>query len=187
MKKIKMRIERKSQGPRILLFFALTLVAALLMNLLVIPMVLGTSGEEKIPDMMLGGYTLADVMRIFGAIGPDGRSAFLWYQLPLDMLYPYFYGSFLALSVAWFFKKTGNGNKRIAWLSLLPLLAALFDYLENVMEIILLVRFPDITAGMVSLASTFTLIKGLALMISILVLLLLILLYLARTLARKKS
>lgn len=186
MKMIKKRIERNSRGARILFFFILTLVAALLMNLLVIPMILGASGEDKIPDMMLGGYTLADVMRIFRAIGPEGRMAFLRYQLPLDMLYPYFYGSFLALSMAWFFKKTGTGNKRIAWLSLLPLLAAFFDYLENIMDIIMLIRFPDLTAGMVSLAAIFTVIKGFLLLLSVIVLLLLILFYLARIVAGKK-
>ena len=183
---IKNRIERNSRGGRILFFFILTLVAALLMNLLVIPMILGASGEDKIPDMMLGGYTLADVMRIFRAIGPEGRSAFLRYQLPLDMLYPYFYGSLLALSMAWLFKKTGTGKKHMAWLSLLPLFAALFDYLENIMDIIMLVRFPDLTASLVSLAATFTVIKGFLLLLSFIILLILILYYLARAVAGKK-
>ncbi len=187
MKKIKNWIERNSRGSRILFFFALTLVAALLMNLLVIPMVLGTSGEEKIPDMMLGGYALADVMRILGAIGPEGRSAFLWYQLPLDMIYPFLYGSFLAFSLAWFLQKTGGWKQKFAWMSLLPLMAAFFDYLENIMDIAMLTRFPDFTAKMVSVASTFTIIKGMLLMLSVIVLLILILIYLLRTVTGKKA
>ncbi len=177
MRKIVEYFDVRSSVRQVIIYFILTLIAALLMNLLMLPMIVGQSGIEKIPDMMMGGYSLQDVMNILNGIGPEGRRVFLYYQLPLDMIYPYLYGSFMALFIARLLKLSGLWS-RASLLVLLPVVAAIADYLENIFDIVFLLRYPHLSAGMVSLASFFTITKGLALILSFLSIVILIVIYL---------
>ncbi len=61
-------------------------------------------------------------------------------------------------------------QKPLAWLALLPLLAALLDYAENTILFILAADYPDISAQSVATGSTISLMKNAVLLLATLAL-----------------
>ncbi len=114
----------------------------------------------KLLDMMPLGYDLDYVNALFETLGQQGRHAYLYIQLPVDMVYPALFGISYCLVLAFFLKKLNKFNSRLFYLCLLPLFAGLADYLENIRIINLLTNYPNLTPGMVTTTSFFSLLKS---------------------------
>jgi len=143
--------------------FATFLLAAIVYG----AMVLGTLAElqriagAKPFDLRPGGYDFADATAFIAALGPDGRALYLWRQLPLDTLYPGLFALVCAGAIHWFSRPLRDPLRR--WLrAVAPLayLAALADYLENILIARMLVSFPDLPEGLVRAASTASMSKS---------------------------
>lgn len=63
--------------------------------------------------------------------------------------------------LAWFLDKLGKLNGSMIYLVLLPLLAGLFYYLENIGMIVILNRYPDNPDYLTQTTSVFTILKSL--------------------------
>ncbi|MCJ7466475.1 MAG: hypothetical protein MUO53_07260 [Maribacter sp.] len=160
MEKLRTIIDRNLQGKKVLLLFVLTNLLYILMLTFTIPTVMGFANGMKLLDMMPLGYDLDYANALFNALGPQGRDAYLYNQLPMDMVYPALFGISYCLVLAYFLKKLNKIDTKLFYLCLLPLFAGLADYLENFGIINLMTNYPNLTSGMVTTTSFFSLLKS---------------------------
>ena len=108
------------------------------------------------------GYTHEEVVVAMDRYGEQGRRVYAWSAATLDTLLPLVYVSLLAGAV-YRFRPTERAW-RLVWL---PVAAGALDLGENVQIIVMLTRYPDVSAGQVAMASLFTQWKGYALLFSL--------------------
>jgi len=160
MKIIRRTIEKNISGKKVLFLFIMTNLVYILMLTITIPKVMGYANGMRLLDMMPTGYDLDYVKVLFNALGTQGRDAYIYRQLPVDMVYPALFGISYCLVLAYFFKKLNKLNTKLFFLCLLPLFAGLADYLENMGIINLLTNYPNLTSDMVRTASVSSLAKS---------------------------
>jgi len=157
MKKL---ITNNIQGWKVLLFFILANVVYAYMLLISIPKVMSYSNGMKILDMMPGGYDAIFVNTLFNTLGETGRRVYLYLQIPADMIYPLLFGISYTLLLAYFLKKLNKHNTGLFYLCLLPIVAGIADYLENIGIIIMLKHYPGLSDNQIMFTNLFTLIKS---------------------------
>ena len=160
MKTVQNIIQRNIQGKKVLLLFLVTNIVYATMLLVTIPRVMDFVHGMNLLDMMPMGYNLEYVHSLFQAQGSEGRKAYLYQQIPLDMIYPFFFGISYCLVLAYFLDKLNRLKSPFVYLCLLPLIAGVADYLENFGVIALLNNYPEISNRMVTMTSIFSLIKS---------------------------
>lgn len=99
------------------------------------------TGGVGVLDMELF-YTPDQAYAFLSAMGEAGRSFELTRIIPLDFLVPFFYALFLSTLISWILKKwlpVDSGWHRI---NVIPVIGALFDYLENLGIIAMLLAWP---------------------------------------------
>jgi len=158
---MKALIKNNIEGKRVLILFIVTNIIYIFMLAVTIPKVMSFSNGMKLPDMLPMGYDPAYVNELLGALGAEGRNAYLFSQIPVDMVYPFLFGVSWCLVLAWSLDKLGKLNGSMIYLVLLPLLAGLFDYLENIGMIVILNRYPYNPDYLTQTTSVFTILKSL--------------------------
>ncbi len=151
---------KKVSGKRILGLFVLTNLIFALMLLVSIPHVMGFSDGMKLLDLLPFGYDTEYVRLLFETLGPEGRHAYLYRQIPLDLVYPGLFAISYSLMMAYFLHKMGRLNALLFNLSLLPFLVGIADYLENFGIIAMLLRYPTISSGLVKITSVLSVVKS---------------------------
>ena len=139
-------LEASSRAPALLV----TLASTLILVAAVFP-ALPIGGE---PLDARAGYTHAEALAALEGYGEAGRRTHVWASLTLDTLLPVAYASFLAGLIYRY-----RPAERSWMLAYLPLAAGAIDLGENVQVVLLLTRYPDISAGQVAAASLFMLSK----------------------------
>jgi hypothetical protein len=134
--------------PFAFVFFASTAAFA-------VPEVEAACGQAP-PDMRFYS-TGDDIVGFLDACGPVGRSAYRNMQLA-DLVYPAIVGLFLASSLALATRRL-SGRNSLRWVAAVPLLATLFDYLENAFAWLAITAHPGTIAtndvlGLASAAKT---------------------------------
>jgi hypothetical protein len=168
-------INQNLQGKKVLLFFLVTLIIHLTMVLFTISKLEAITNGLKIFDLRQFGYSFQEASLLINTLGKSGKSIYLYQQIPLDLIYPISYGISLCLILAYFLNKLGLIDSKYFTLSMLPLLIAFFDYLENFCVILILNMFPNISNNQVFLASNLTIIKSILTTLYFLVLIFVIL------------
>jgi len=99
------------------------------------------TGGPTIPDMT---FTTGpdSVYAVLDALGDAGRLFDLTHIVPLDLMFPFTYGLFLALGISWGLSRLLPENSPWLLLNLAPVLAAAADYCENAGVITLLLAYP---------------------------------------------
>lgn len=162
MDRLKKYIEKNRTGKIVLGLFILTNLVYAFMLLVTIPNTMNFSEGMKLLDMMPTGYDLDYVNKLFITLGEDGRNMYLTNQIPVDMVYPLLFGLTYALVLAYFLKKINKLRSPFSYLCLLPIIAGIADYLENIGIITLLNNYPDFTETTVNTTSMFSLIKSIS-------------------------
>lgn len=160
MKNLMRFMHKHATGKRVLILFILTMAVYSTMLFYSIPAVSAFAPELAIFDLSPSGYSLSYANELLDALGEEGRNLYLTTQLPLDFIYPGLFSITYSLMLVWLFAKTFNENSKIYYFSLLPFLAGVFDYAENVFIIKMINTFPDVQATTVKVASIFTLFKS---------------------------
>ncbi len=158
---MKALIKNNIEGKRVLILFIITNIIYVFMLAVTIPKVMSFSNGMKLPDMLPMGYDTDYVNALLSALGEEGRNFYLLRQIPVDMVYPLLFGVSWCLVLAWFLNKLGKLNGSLFYLCLLPLLAGLFDYLENIGMIVILNRYPDNPDFLTQATNVFTILKSL--------------------------
>lgn len=114
------------------------------------------------------GYTPQQVFSLFSALGPSGRQQYAFSEVTADLAYPILYNllSFLLLGLT--FPKAFPNSPVRPWLTRLPVLTGLADYLENTGIVTLLLIYPTQPVSLAWITCVFTLLKYAFLMTSML-------------------
>lgn len=155
-------IEPHLQGRKILFLFLITNLIYVAMLLVTIPVVKTYAGGMELLDMMPGGYDSNYVYQLLKTLGKDGRDAYLYRQIPLDLLYPGLFGITYCLIIGWFLKQIGKLNAPWTWLCWFPVIGGAFDYFENFGVITLLTSYPDRSDLLAGVTSFFSVTKAVA-------------------------
>lgn len=162
MKYLKRLIDQHSTGRKVLWFFILSNLIYFTMLLMTIPKTMAFANGMNLLDMMPLGYNSAYIQSLFEALGKEGRHAYLYYQLPLDMFYPLFYSISFVLMIAYFLKKLNKFNSALFYLCFLPIIGGITDYLENIGILSMLKTYPQMSESLMTSMNIFTIIKSMA-------------------------
>jgi len=153
-------LQRAASGKAVLILFVLTNVVYAAILGYSIPLVLSFSPESILFDMSPAGYSYAEAIELLKSLGLDGRNAYLTIQIPIDLVYPAMFAVSYALMITWILKQGLPKHSRAYLLAFVPVLAGLFDYLENASIVVMLFGFPDVSESLVTSASSFTIAKS---------------------------
>ena len=160
MKKVISFLQHVSNGKVVLIIFILTnLVYGLILGYS-IPLVLSFAPESMLFDMSPTGYSYAQALELLRSLGAEGRSTYLTVQIPIDLVYPAMFAASYALLITWVLKKFRSKESKLFSLAFIPMLAGIFDYLENFGIIAMLTVFPEVPESLVTTASIFTIVKS---------------------------
>jgi len=160
MKRIKKVIDKNLTGKKVLLLFVLTNIIYAVMLIITIPKTMAFSNGMKLLDMMPTGYNSEYINALFDRLGEDGRHAYLYSQLPVDMIYPFLFGISYCLIIAYFLKKINKLDSAFFYLCFLPVIAGIADYLENFGIITMLNNYPDLSQASMNATNYFSIIKS---------------------------
>jgi len=152
-------IKRNINGREVLLLFILTNMVYAIMVTFTIPKVMSFSGGIKLLDMMPGGYNAEYVNTLLNTLGENGRNAYLFIQLPVDMIYPFLFAVSSCLVLAYFLNKLTKLEGKLFYLCFIPLFAGAFDYCENIGIITMLNNYPNNSDLLSQATSIFSVLK----------------------------
>jgi len=171
---------KKIQGKNVLVIFLLTNLVYFFMIFITIPRVVGYAQGLNLFDMMPTGYSVGYAHTLLDALGADGRSAYLFAQLPVDMVYPFLFGLTYSLLIAYYVNKIQRFEKPLFYLAVFPMLAGLFDYLENAGIISMIMNYPDVPSFTIRISNLFTIAKSVFSTISFTILIILLSIFIVR-------
>ena len=150
-----------ASGRNVLVLFLVTMSVYAWILLVSIPAVLSEAPDLILFDMSPLGYSMDFAVNLLNGIGIEGRSTYATHQLPVDFIYPGLFAVTYSLMLIWALGKTFSKSSKIFLVSIFPVAAGVFDYLENLGIIGMLVSYPDISPSIVLLSSIFTILKSL--------------------------
>ena len=153
-------IKRNINGKKVIFLFILTNIVYCIMLLITIPGVMAFSNGMKLLDMMPTGYDHAYVNNLFKTMGEKGRNAYLFRQLPVDMVYPFLFGLSSFLLLAYFLGKIGKLDGPLFYICFIPLFSGLFDYGENIGIIKMLKTYPENLKLISQVTNIFSILKS---------------------------
>ena len=149
-----------ANGKNVLMLLILSLAVYFVMLFYTIPGVQSYAPEMKIFDLSPAGYSHDYSIKLLSSLGDEGRKKYLYTQLPLDFIYPALFSISSFLLLAWLFLKRYDKGSRIFYFCFVPVIAGIFDYLENVQIVLMILNFPEISSAQVALSSTSTIVKS---------------------------
>lgn len=110
------------------------------------------------PDMSFF-YTADDLYQMAQAYGRAERLAFVRVRFTFDLIFPLLYTLFLCTGISWVYRRVFSPGSRWRSANVVPILAAAFDYLENLSTSLVMARYPAQTPVVDRLAGIFTMTK----------------------------
>lgn len=162
MERLTKFIEKNISGKKVLGLFILTNIVYTFMLTVTIPKTMGFSNGMKLLDMMPTGYSFNYVSELFNSLGENGRLIYLTNQIPVDMIYPLLFGLSYCLLLGYFLKKLNKLNSPYNYLCLIPIIAGIADYLENIGIITMLKNYPELKETTVYTTNIFSVIKSIS-------------------------
>lgn len=148
------------------------------------------SGGAAILDLNFGNNT-AHINHTLTALGEAGRSAYLHIFLPIDACYAVIYAVFYACTLAFFLRRLPLQRWKLGWarwIVVLPVVAAVCDWWENVAFAFMLSQFPALANPALAASTTVaTMAKFVLVYLSLLLVLGFVVYHMARWIATKHS
>ncbi len=116
------------------------------------------SGNAGSPDLSFY-YSAQDLYHMAEVYGDQGRGAYVRARFTFDLIWPLVYTFFLCTAISWVYTRSFTADSLWRGANLVPVLAMLFDYLENLSASLLMLRYPHPTIVVDSLAPLFTMLK----------------------------
>ena len=183
---IKELVYRNIEGKKVLFLVIFTNFVYGFMLLVTIPKVLSFSAGMKLFDLMPMGYDPDYAGELLDKLGVAGRNAYLFNQIPVDLIYPFLFGITYCLLLAYLLNQLNSLKDEYFYLCLLPPMAGLFDYLENLGIINMLITYPHLSVPAIQITAFFTVFKSLLSTISFSVLIVILVMVGVKKLLRKK-
>ena len=179
-------LKKYGKGEKVLLLFLITNLVYAFMILITIPKVMKYANGMNLFDMMPTGYSIQYTKTLLETLGIQGRKTYLYSQIPVDMIYPLLFGITYCLLVVYLLNKIKLIEKPIIYLSLLPIFAGLFDYLENIGIITMLNSYPAFSSLTSEITNVFTIIKSVLSTITFIFLLILFTIFIVKKIKNQK-
>lgn len=160
MRKLIAFIQNISSGRAVLGFFIPAMVVYAIMLLYTIPRVEQYALGMKLFDLSPTGYSFEYAIELLRILGVKGRDLYMYQQLPVDFIYPGLFAVSCCLVLSWLFAKSLNTNSKMFYLCFVPVAAGLFDYLENIGIVRMLISYPNVADSLVSITSFLTILKS---------------------------
>ena len=116
------------------------------------------TGSQESPDTSFF-YTDEDLYRMAQEYGEAGRQAYVRVRWSFDVIWPLVYCIFLATGISWLTRRAMPSGSKWQRANLVPLLAAFFDFLENLFASVVMSRYPNPTIILAALTPWMTVIK----------------------------
>lgn len=187
MKRLTKFIKKNISGKKVLGLFILTNLVYTFMLTVTIPKTMEFSNGMKLLDMMPTGYDLNYVSKLFNSLGEDGRLIYLTNQIPVDMIYPALFGLSYCLLLGYFLEKLKKLNSQYMYFCLIPIIAGIADYFENLGIIVMLKNYPELTEFAVKTTSSFSLIKSISTSVFFIILIVILIIMAIKFLKRIKK
>ena len=185
MNKLKKLITNNLSGPKVLILFILTNAVYVFMLAVTIPKVMEFAGGMKLLDMMPTGYDTEYVRELFSSLGAEGRRVYLFNQIPVDMVYPFLFGISYCLLMAYLVIKIDKLSSPLFYLCLLPVIAGLADYSENLGIIVMLNNYPELSSVSITATNIFSIVKSILTSVAFVVLIIFLIILGFKTIKRK--
>lgn len=153
-------IQRFASGRIIVMLLVPAMIIYSIMIFYTIPLIEQYAAGMKLFDLSPTGYSFDYALQLLQALGISGRDNYLYWQLPLDFLYPGLFSASCSLLLSWLLTKSVKSSSKLYYLCLVPVAAGVFDYLENICIIYMLNSYPEVIEWIVVTASTFTVLKS---------------------------
>ena len=101
-------------------------------------------------------YSPAEAYAIISSYGEDGRNAYAWVELTLDIAYPAIYSLLLSIALNFVCRASLRPQSPFRLLRFLPFVVAAIDVLENLAIVSLLAEYPRRIDALAAAASLFT-------------------------------
>ena len=151
---------KTSSVKNICILFVASHMVLLVMMLFTFPVINDQIGT-KVFDLQTFGYSVSVAESIVNNLNNETTSLYLFPQLTLlDLLYPFLLALFLSSLLFRLIKITTSKSKIASVLLVIPFVAMLFDYAENICIILMISKSIEISETIVLLSSSFTVLKG---------------------------
>lgn len=124
----------------------MAVVVFMLFTALVLPQQSARADEETgdvgSPDTAFF-YASQDLYDFAEAYGEEGRAAYVRARGTFDVVWPLVYAFFLVATISWAAGRAFVPNSQWQLLNLVPVLAMLFDFLENLFTSLVMLRYPQ--------------------------------------------
>lgn len=153
-------ISRTSSVKHIGYLFLSSHVILLLMMTYTFPRINKQIGTNAF-DLQTFGYSVSEARSIVNNMNDQITNLYLFPQLTLlDLVYPFLLALFLSSFLFRLISITKTKNSVNSMLLIVPFLAMLFDYLENICIILMITKSVETSEYFVLLSSIFTLLKS---------------------------
>ncbi|MFT6166646.1 MAG: hypothetical protein ACJAV5_001211 [Vicingaceae bacterium] len=151
---------KTSSVKKLGILFVASHIVLLLMMVYTFPVINNQIGTKAF-DLQPFGYSFSEAKSIVSNLNVQTIDLYLFPQLTLlDLLYPFLLALFLSSLLFRLIKITGSKTKVASTFLIIPFLAMIFDYLENICIILMISKSIEISETIVILSSTFTVLKG---------------------------
>jgi len=152
------QLVRLATGRNLLFLFLLFLLTTSVIFPLMSSLIEDPTGElEKIDTKLY--YTSAELYEILDAYGDQSRRVYALSHLTADVLFPLVYAFFFGLLIAYIFQRAFSKDSWVQRLNLVPFLLLIFDLIENLGIVILLLAYPTQMVGLARLTGLVTSVK----------------------------
>ena len=159
LNKISQKFHAWTTGWRVMIL----LIAEMLMMFYIMPLAAGimalAANNSVMPLDLMFFYTPAQAFEMMDKYGEAGRSIYLRIELTADIVYPIIYTLFFGLLLSWLFQRAFKPDSQVQKWNVMPVGAWLFDMLENVGIVSMLMMYPSQPAIMAWLTMLFGALK----------------------------
>lgn len=155
------KLDKVPSKAFILIMFILAHAVLLVMMLYTFPVINAKLGTEAF-DLKTFGYSESEAIMMVQNLDPSTVRFYLFPQLfLLDILYPAFLAILLSSIIKRLYVLTSTKQQLLlSKITLLPFIAMVCDYIENIMILLMITDPHQLSTGLVKTASLFTQMKG---------------------------
>ncbi len=154
-------LSKYASGKNVIILLIITFSVYGFMLMVTIPNIMNYANNMELLDMQPTGYDANYAKTLFDSLGEEGRDAYLFRQIPVDMIYPFLFALTYSLLLIYLFQKGFNLSSKIKYFALVPILGGLFDYLENFSIIFMLFIYPEFSDALANTSNIFSILKSL--------------------------
>ncbi len=150
-------LQKTSSVKSICILFVVSHLVLLSMMVFTFPVINDQIGTKAF-DLQTFGYSVSMAKSIVNNLDPATTQLYLFPQLTfLDLLYPFLLALFLSSLL---FRLANNNSKIGSLIVVIPFLAMISDYSENICVILMISKSIEVSESLVFISSSFTVLKS---------------------------